>query len=668
MDEKRFDQLARLLGGVGGRREALKALMGGSLAGALGVFGLSDAEAKKGKGKDKKRGDKGRGKGDERKGNTGKDKGKEKKGRNSGRGRVKRQLNTRAAAPCASGNLGATCSGDGDCCTTGNLRCHQGTCQCNPPLNRTCPGNQVCGRQENANCSSQGADPSCCPGEVCGYKNNGNATRCCSGAGCATCANCADGCCDGGTCVPFAQQGNGQCGTGGKACEPCGTSQACNKQTGVCEGVTPTCPADKPHRCNGEGPCVACCGNNDCANGQVCTDQACVCPADKPHRCNGTGPCVACCGTGQAECPNGQRCENSTCVPDEQCVAVDKPCNGSHPCCHPDQYRCSITTPTGEGECVPRQNQCSSPSDCGQAPTCRVNTCEGGRCGQRNAPVNTPCTTGTQGVVGTPGGPGFCNANGECVSSQCGSGQKFCENRCIDTSQCCTGDRIGCTSGQCVNGTCIGGTCGGTCSGSFPTCGNTPGCACNASNQCVSTGSVCGGSCSSIGASCGSGCVCNGFVCVPSGGGGGGGGGGIFCDPRFCLRILPGTSTCTSDCGAGQTCQAGASTGLAGTCVSTGGAACSATNCDATQCLECANNNTLCRYKCSGNTTCSGGQCVAFPAAPGCRAGTSNLQCCRQSVKQGCRKGGGGQKGHGQGGGSCRRKGYRRCQQNFGTS
>ena len=56
------------------------------------------------------------------------------------------------------------------------------------------------------------------------------------------------------------------------------------------------------------------------------------------------------------------------------------------------------------------------------------------------------------------------------------------------------------------------------------------------------------------------------------------------------------------------------------------------------------------------------------PSSSGCANGTSNLDCCREAVKLGCRNSGGGQQGHGEGGAPCRRKGFRRCQQNFGTA
>ena len=119
-----------------------------------------------------------------------------------------------------------------------------------------------------------------------------------------------------------------------------------------------------------EGDGLECIEDADCDEGEVCEDNACV-------------PDLEC--VEDADCDEGEVCEDNACVPDLECVE-DADCDEGEVCednaCVPD-LECVEDSDCDEGEvcnldneCVP-DVECNEDADCGLDQVCIANACYG---------------------------------------------------------------------------------------------------------------------------------------------------------------------------------------------------------------------------------------------------------------------------------------------------
>ena len=143
MDDKRFDDFARILGGPASRRSTVRSIGGGALGAVLGLLGLADIEAGKKKGK-------------------GKGKGKDKK--------KKRCSGSRKCGKHCCGN-GTFCCDDARkvCCANGSECCNPGS-----GTGSCCSSPNRCGRPYG----NDAAPYECCPPERQWFTTAG-LVRCC---------------------------------------------------------------------------------------------------------------------------------------------------------------------------------------------------------------------------------------------------------------------------------------------------------------------------------------------------------------------------------------------------------------------------------------------------------------------------------------------------------
>ena len=183
-----------------------------------------------------------------------------------------------------------------------------------------------------------------------------------------TCA----GCCMGGVCQPGML--DTACGTGGAACQSCG-SDSCNK--GVCGKKQPPQPACSYSNCGG------CCQNDKCMSGS--SQQACGQNGEVCKQCTGgtachKGTCKPC---GLETCPNGC-CQNMTCMNGNTASACGAN-GGACTACTQDQ-ECKA------GACQTVAKKCSASNCTG---CCQGDVCENGdqdsACGSGGAACQT-CT------------------------------------------------------------------------------------------------------------------------------------------------------------------------------------------------------------------------------------------------------------------------------------
>ena len=298
---------------------------------------------------------------------------------------------------------------------------------------------------------------------------------------------------------------------------PCTVDGACNPLSGICEGgsnepINTGCDHNGGRFCDGEGNCVECnleeqCAQdgNDCTSA-ACEDNACVqqnreangaCDQGGSY-CDGEGNCVECtrtsqcsddttqctapicsdnvCGTVNVPGPcdfmgSAGICSNGVCVDADRCDPY--PCEDSGPCvadeCNPENGQCSYSNePDGTaceqngygGECVSGQCDlcagvdCSDSLDCTIDATCNPST---GICGlPTDRPVDDPCNQD---------GGSVCDGQGQCVqcntASQCNDGNDCTADACSDAHLCtnlavpngsiCTGLSNVCIDGACTN-------------------------------------------------------------------------------------------------------------------------------------------------------------------------------------------------------------------------
>ena len=170
MDNRRFDQLAKLVSGAAGsRREALRAAFAGGLAAALGIVGAEESEADKRERRRRRR---------ERQARNRKRKQRRRRRRNRCT-KTNRECNTNRPSACCSQKCcfdntsstdGVCADGGGTCCT---FRQNGGYC---PQANPQCCGSASCcaasGDPGNSVCcaSPQTGIGFCCPaGSICDF-------------------------------------------------------------------------------------------------------------------------------------------------------------------------------------------------------------------------------------------------------------------------------------------------------------------------------------------------------------------------------------------------------------------------------------------------------------------------------------------------------------------
>lgn len=200
---------------------------------------------------------------------------------------------------CGPGNCGGCCTSSGACIvvsSTDNCGKSGGLCiKCKTGeacVNGVCMG--------SGSCDSTTCPTGCCEGGVCKPGTSTSAcgtlgktctacqsTQVCSAGLCATAGSCGSsctGCCSGTTCV--AGTSTSACGTGGIACITCKTGETCS--SGKCTGSS-TC---------GSGTCSGCCQSGLCVSGT--STNAC-----------GTG------GQTCTSCKTYQKCESGVCKIDQ---------------------------------------------------------------------------------------------------------------------------------------------------------------------------------------------------------------------------------------------------------------------------------------------------------------------------------------------------------------
>lgn len=285
------------------------------------------------------------------------------------------------------------CAGDGNNNTS---TCSPATC----PSGCCTQGQCVLGNTQAA-CGKGGAQCQVCPsGATC---TSGACTPTTQQCGPTTCPQ---GCCSGNVCLPIGAQQNGaQCGTGGQACQSCGTAMC---MSGVCQGA-------------------GTCDKNTCADG-CCTAQGqCLQHAyQTPAQCGTLGNPCGSCGAGQ--CQSGQ-CTGSA------CNATN--CTG---CC------------TAQGQCLlPASQNSAACGTGGQAcQSCGTSACTNGVCQGSCANCQQGCCSGTQCLLYAQQGPAACGSAGApCMP--CGA-PGLC------TNGICSGGGT-CSPATCAAGCCSGNTC-----------------------------------------------------------------------------------------------------------------------------------------------------------------------------------------------------------------
>jgi hypothetical protein len=399
MDDKRFDDLAKIVGTSVTRQSVFQALAGFGAAGLSALTGLDFAEAKHRKGHKHHH----------------KHKHKHKHKHNKSGGTEKlcpgHQDKVCHCPPGNTDNCETTGDGAGhahhrplDCCCTINGNPNP-LCEC--PTHE--PDGSTCCKPDKTACAN---DSQCCDGECTTVNHDcsivsGDVAGICCPAGQVCFKN---ACCVPETCADFP----GKCGPQDDGCG--GQTAACTCQSGSC--------------C--DGACVAgnqCCVGDDCA-AELCQEAACDDGACEytPVKDGQQGPL---CTTGGNFCCNGDEC----------CVAGDV-CTGQG-CCtpltcadFPDQ--CGVfadgcggetadcTCPSGgccDGVCVDGA-QCCQDSDCARR-LCQNATCNDGTCDY------TPVGNGQQGPLCTGQGQSCCNGD-----ACCASGQVCFQNACCAPLTC----------------------------------------------------------------------------------------------------------------------------------------------------------------------------------------------------------------------------------------
>ena len=292
--------------------------------------------------------------------------------------------------------------------------------------------------------------------------------------------------------APAGCQGNTDCPMG----------NVCNKTSHVCVGclANTDCAAPKPKCDTAASACVACIGDGDCPLGNLCKQNVCA------QGCSAT----------QA-CPSGQVCNTPAgvcvqCLTDASCSGATPRCNtASNTCvqCLPSNDNCPTGQYCGATTCVPG---CRGDADCAPTPSTSVCDVPSHACVQclddSKCPLGQVCT-GKACVGG-------CDATHGCPAGQgcCGGG--MCSP--LDTPTSCTGCNLACDTAHSQGRSCNGTTCTyAGCAAGFGDCNTTApdldGCetatstpsSCGGCGRACSTNGVAGASCSGV--ACNSSCV-----------------------------------------------------------------------------------------------------------------------------------------------------------------
>jgi len=249
---------------------------------------------------------------------------------------------------------------------------------------KACGNGEQCQSQE---CKAVACNATTCAGKCCDAKGNcvpGTTEAACgnTGATCTTCGNnqscqagtckditvkcdatsCPSGCCDkNGNCAP----GNTAtaCGSGGTACQTCGTGLGCSNAKCTC---TPT--SCSTGCCQGD-TCKAGSENSACGkNGQACTS------------CSGATACSA------GSCQSG--CSYLTCA---GCCDASKVCHDPANSSNCGLFGNTCSACSGSNICDPYAGNCNDDSKC-DTTTCASGCCKNGSC--QTGKVDSACGDG----------------------------------------------------------------------------------------------------------------------------------------------------------------------------------------------------------------------------------------------------------------------------------
>ncbi|MGB0714419.1 MAG: hypothetical protein ACPGXK_00980 [Phycisphaerae bacterium] len=303
---------------------------------------------------------------------------------------------------------------DNDNCTE-NDACSEGSCAGAPVV---CDQGQVCDPADGA-CKGCLGDGDCDDGNVC-------TDDACVSNECEFTNN-TDACDDGDNCTE-----NDACAGGGCAGTPvvCDMGQTCDPSDGVCK---------------------ECLGDNDCDDGNACTDDACTDNAcvftDNSDECDDGDNCT------ENDVCNGGSCAGSAvvCPPEEICDPADgvcKECLTSADC--DDGNVCTDESCDSSGTCVFTNNTaaCDDGDNCTDTDVCAEGSCAGSPvvCGMGQ--VCDPADGSCKGCLGD----GDCNDGNPCTDDACVNND--CEytnntDSCDDSDNCTEND-------VCTNGACVG--------------------------------------------------------------------------------------------------------------------------------------------------------------------------------------------------------------------
>lgn len=432
MDDRRFDNLARVFGGTRSRRQVLRALAGTVAAALLPSSSHAAACSKEGE-----------------------------------------------ACGCCRGNLtcasGVCCHRERVCgaaCCPAGYKCSNGQCVRNGNGSAGgCPSGQAkCGQtcvdisSDVANCGACGrvcpasTDPckvAVCQAGVCGFSAGNEGASCNDGNKCMQGDTCRGGVCTGGTqvvCTALDQchdvgtcdPATGQCTNPDKLDgTPCNDGNAC-KVNDTCQGGV--CTGGDPVVCLNFNPCVS--AYCDPAVGCTSTPTAAGTPCPDLARCDGSEVC-----DGHGNCVDGTPVTCDECNACDPRTGVCAPTNEGGSCTG-DGNRCFGAFACRGGSCVGEQPVvCGAPDQCHDQGTCDPTT---GICSNPNKADGVTCDAGTE-----------CPSNDTCQSGVCVAAP------CIictpnETRHCYTGPAGTENVGICRGGTqtcSADGTSWGTCVG-----------------------------------------------------------------------------------------------------------------------------------------------------------------------------------------------------------
>jgi hypothetical protein len=381
---------------------------------------------------------------------------------------------------CSNAPIAGKCE-DGNLCTTGDS-CAAGACTAGLVVN--CDDKNAC--TVDACTTATG---------LCAYKLL-SGTACSDGNLCTTVDGCVTGKCVGST-APNCNDGN--------AC----TNDACDPLKG-CVSTANSAPCDDGDKCTlldacAQGMCKAGAAKS-CADGNVCTDDACA-PL--------TGTCSWSSNT--VVCNDKNACTLNDVCAAGKCTGVAKSCDDANPCtadsCNTltgacantallagaceDGNLCTLTDLCVAGKCSPGakkvcndNNVCTTDSCDTATGACVFTPASGAVCSDGNN-----CTTGDTCVTGkcTPKVTVPCNDGNACTTDACDTAGKctYVNNTlpCEDANKCLTGDK--CLAGKCVSGaTAV--VCNDGCSCTLDSCNPTTGCVktFNTAASCLSAGKL----------------------------------------------------------------------------------------------------------------------------------------------------------------------------------